>query len=100
MGDKRNIYYVTEEFPRYIGYDRGPAYYPKHEQTPYTPMGSIPQVAHTFAYYEGTYAIMNEKQVAMAESTCSGVFSTLVQCGVDSYASVPVCASLSTFMIL
>lgn len=36
--------------------------------------GSIPQVAHTYAYYTEGYAIQNEKQVALGESTCSAVF--------------------------
>ena len=38
--------------------------------------GSIPQVAHTFAYYTkvGGYASMNEHQVGLAESTCVAVF--------------------------
>lgn len=31
--------------PRYVGGDRGPGYYPTAGQTPFKPMGSIPQVA-------------------------------------------------------
>jgi dipeptidase len=37
--------------------------------------GSIPQVSHTYAYLREGYAAMNEHQVALGESTCSGVFS-------------------------
>ena len=32
----------------------------------------IPQVAHTYAYHTEGYAAMNEHQVGLAESTCSG----------------------------
>jgi len=34
----------------------------------------IPQVSHTFSYLTEGYAIMNEKQVALGETTCSGRF--------------------------
>lgn len=37
--------------------------------------GAIPQVAHTYAYHTEGYAIQNERQVALGESTCSAVFA-------------------------
>lgn len=36
------------------------------------PVGEIPQIAHTFAYFAGSYGIMNENQVSFGETTTSG----------------------------
>lgn len=70
-----------QDYPRYAGYDRGAeAYYPENcahntvKCSAFTPIGYIPQVRHTYAYFEETYGAMNEKQVGIVESTCSGVF--------------------------
>ena len=37
--------------------------------------GSIPQVNSTFQYFTEGYAIMNEFQVALGESTCTAIVS-------------------------
>ena len=50
--------------------------YPVEPRPGQEPIGTIPQVAHTYAHFTNTYGIMNEKQVGMAESTCSAVFGT------------------------
>ena len=81
-GSKRSVFYSPENYPRYVGKERNiEAYYPefceagaKHCE-PFEPIGYIPQVNHTYAYFESTYGIMNEKQVGIGESTCSGVFA-------------------------
>lgn len=47
---------------------RGPDYDdPKYPQS--IPLGYIPQVEHTYAYYDGNYAIMNEHQLMFGECT-------------------------------
>ncbi|CAM9512455.1 unnamed protein product, partial [Heterosigma akashiwo] len=77
-GSERQIYFSPESFPRYVGYDRGiPEYFPRGDQASFVPIGSIPQVPHTYAYLEDTYGAVNEMQVGIGESTCSGVFGAI-----------------------
>ncbi len=73
-GAKRNISYTMWGFPRYSGTDRGPNYtlLPNHPGTPV--YGTIDQVAHTYAYFDANYAIVNEEGVAIAETTCASKF--------------------------
>ena len=79
----RPVYYTSEEYPRYVGTARGniPEYDPSSCQegssrcADYVPIGYIPDVEERYNYYEATYGIMNEYQVGLAESTCSGVFT-------------------------
>jgi dipeptidase len=78
-GVLRPIYWDTEDYPRFVGKNRGSDYYPKPGQNLSEPIGYIPQVRHTFAYYDATYGVMNEHQVAIGESTCSGVFGALAK---------------------
>ena len=83
-GSMRPVYYSPKLYPRYVGYDRkAPEYYKENCQAGpgncenLVPLGYIPQVNHTFAYFEAGYGVMNEKQVSSSESTCSGVFAAL-----------------------
>mmetsp|Transcript_23393 Transcript_23393/g.53686 ORF Transcript_23393/g.53686 Transcript_23393/m.53686 type:complete len:615 (+) Transcript_23393:46-1890(+) len=79
-GSMRPVFFSPEDYPRYVGTDRGaPEYYPKSSDEPsFQPIGYIPQeVTHTYAYLEETYGAVNEKQVAVGESTCSGVFGAI-----------------------
>lgn len=73
-GDMRPIYWDTEEYPRFVGNHRGPCYTAKPGQTPSKAIGYIPEVEHTYGYYEGTYGNMNEHGLGIGETTCSGVF--------------------------
>jgi len=61
--------YNATELRRYIGTSRGPEYNTKDFYNS-IPLGSIPQVAHTFAYFDGCYGIMNEHQLMIGECTC------------------------------
>lgn len=69
-GELRNIYRFRLSYPRYCGYERGPVYFPKAGEKPMQPIGSIPQVSHTYAYYDGVYGIMNEHQLCIGECSC------------------------------
>jgi len=77
-GSKRDIFYDTEGFPRFVGNRGVDAYLPSNNPgyNMSIPIGSIPQVEHTFSYFEATYGILNEKQVGIGESTCSAIFGT------------------------
>ncbi|MEI6242827.1 MAG: C69 family dipeptidase [Chlamydiota bacterium] len=72
-GTKRMVCYdkATSEsvLVRYVGKDRGPNY--EEPLLPQTPLlGSIDQVPHTYAYFDGSYGIMNEHQLMIGETTC------------------------------
>jgi dipeptidase len=75
-GSKRPIWPNPESYPRYVGTERlAEAYYPKPGEPVSQAVGEIDQVNQTFSYFEETYGVMNEKQVAIGESTCSAVYS-------------------------
>jgi len=60
--------YASFGYRRYTGTSRGPDYEaPDLPQT--EPLGFIPQVAHTYAYFDGNYGIMNEHQLMFGECT-------------------------------
>lgn len=67
-GEKRAITPISHGFPRFNGKGRAPAYYlKKYPSTEIT--GYIDQVAHTYSYLDGNYAIINEHQLAIGECT-------------------------------
>jgi dipeptidase len=53
---------------RYVGTHRGPVYI-DNDMPQSIPLGFIPQVAHTYAYMDGSYGLMNEHQLMMGEAT-------------------------------
>jgi dipeptidase len=76
-GSVREIFFTPESFPRFVGADRGPDFAPTNVTGPPSkPIGSIPQVSHTYAYHDSTMGVINEHGVAVGESTCSSAFFT------------------------
>ncbi|KAG9411188.1 hypothetical protein AC1031_022082 [Aphanomyces cochlioides] len=70
-GSMRAVYNFAGGYPRLTSKDRGPLYAPVGDQTLQEPLGYIPQVQHTYAYFDQDYGMMNEVQLSIAESTCS-----------------------------
>uniref|UniRef100_A0AAV1T6B7 Peptidase n=1 Tax=Peronospora matthiolae TaxID=2874970 RepID=A0AAV1T6B7_9STRA len=66
----RHVYNFQPGYPRLVTTGRGPEYAPKneHEQL-MTPLGQIPQVSHTYGYFDQDYGFMNEVQLSIGEST-------------------------------
>lgn len=58
-------------YPRYVMEGRTWAYEPKAGEKVKEPIGYIPEVAHTYAIFEGPQALRNEHQLAIGESTCA-----------------------------
>jgi dipeptidase len=58
--------------PRLVCSERGPGYDTSSSDSLVSiPLGYIPQVPHTYAYFDGTYGIMNEHQLMIGECTNS-----------------------------
>jgi dipeptidase len=68
-GSMRAVYPFILPYPRYVGDDRGPGYAAKEGQTPTEALGYIPEVEHTYAYFDAVYGVMNEFQVGIGECT-------------------------------
>lgn len=69
-GAMRPVYAFRLPYPRLCCYDRGPTYFPKAGEEAVEPIGYIPQVEHTNAYFDGVYGIMNKHQLNIGECTC------------------------------
>lgn len=78
-GSKRAVFYSSAALGfkpqwgatvshRIVTKDRGPGY-DKKGVTPSVPLGFIPQVQHTYAYFDSNYGIMNEHQLSIGECT-------------------------------
>lgn len=57
----------ASETQRIVTKDRGPGYDTPGQ--PSVPLGFIPQVGHTYGYFDANYGIMNEHQLSIGECT-------------------------------
>lgn len=85
-GSQRPVFSTRPPYPRYLESPEynihGPDYLVGTEDSSIFPWPEmkpvffIPQAHHTYAYTLGNYALQNEKQLSMGESTCAGRFFT------------------------
>lgn len=61
-GSLRPVYFVSGWYPRIVSASRGPGYAPAGGQAVMEPLGAIPQVAHTYAYWDTNYGARSEKR--------------------------------------
>lgn len=78
QGTKRQVFEEHYRYPRIVTYERGPNYEPSTHHVRESPnpvpdlikpIGYIPQVKHTYAYFDSNYGIMNEHNLMMGECT-------------------------------
>ena len=69
-GSMMAVYPFREPYPRHVGTNRGPTY-DDPNFTPDEPLGFIPQVEHTYSYFDAVFGVINEHQLAIGECTCS-----------------------------
>lgn len=70
-GSQRSVYNFNSGYPRLVTLERGEHYRPVGDQNYTKPLGAIPQVTETFAYFDQDYGMMNEVQLSIGESTCA-----------------------------
>jgi len=73
LGDRSQ--YNANTLRRYVGIHRGDIYI-DNDVPQSIPLGFIPQVAHTYAYFDGSYGIMNEHQLMFGEATNAAKLTT------------------------
>ncbi len=69
-GTLRPVYGDNCLYPRIATEDKDSPYY-TNKYKPTKPLGYIPQVSHTYAYFDGNYGIMNEHNLMIGECTCA-----------------------------
>jgi len=80
-GSMRPVYPFKLPYPRYVGESRGEGYNTAGFEA-MEPLGYIDQVAHTYAYIDGVYGVINEHQLAIGECTTASRMYTTPEAGV------------------
>mmetsp|Transcript_67833 Transcript_67833/g.189973 ORF Transcript_67833/g.189973 Transcript_67833/m.189973 type:complete len:662 (-) Transcript_67833:41-2026(-) len=70
-GSTRKLYPWKLGYPRVVAPELAPDYAPVDGQQVFQPIGEIPQVPETYAYWDMDYGVQNEMGLSMAESTCT-----------------------------
>eukprot|EP00929_Paragymnodinium_shiwhaense_P074970 TRINITY_DN3833_c0_g1_i1.p1 TRINITY_DN3833_c0_g1~~TRINITY_DN3833_c0_g1_i1.p1 ORF type:complete len:696 (+),score=161.97 TRINITY_DN3833_c0_g1_i1:65-2152(+) len=90
QGTKRPVYLQKAVYPRWVGYGRGEIYHPLEGQTPFEAATHIPQVEHTYGYYESACPLMNDQGLGIAESSCAAFLLNKAPTDKTDNRSVPV----------
>jgi len=69
MEDERPVYQFKDGLPRVVLADTKSKYAQKGTEKLSVPLGYIPEVSHTFAYYDMDYGLMNEHHLSISETT-------------------------------
>jgi len=70
-GSKRPLYDWAPGYPRVVSSELSPEYAAVEGQSETVPIGHIPQVEETWAYWDAVYGIQNERGLSIGESTCT-----------------------------
>jgi len=70
-GSRRPLYYWSPGYPRVVSSALSPEYAPVDGQTETVPLGHVPQVPQTWAYWDTDYGVQNERGLSIGESTCT-----------------------------
>ncbi|MGM0465443.1 MAG: dipeptidase [Acidobacteriota bacterium] len=68
--EMRPVFRFKKEYPRIVSEERSLDYAPCKGQKPEI-IGYIPEIEHTYAYFDAVYGVMNECQLAIGESTAA-----------------------------
>ncbi|CAK4076154.1 unnamed protein product [Aphanomyces euteiches] len=68
---QRPVYKLAGGYPRVVAAERSPQYAAAPGQNHSIPLGHIPEVETTYSYIAQEYAIVNQVQLSIGESTCN-----------------------------